>query len=137
MGETLKGLAMICLDSEYHDPVATGRRSKATMLYVAGPMSGHPENNYPAFNEAARVLRDAGYGVINPAEFSVHGDVRVHYVDLIREDLRQMLDCHGVAILDGWWESVGARNEITVAGVLKMPVRPVTDWLERSAKELS
>lgn len=128
---------LICIDSDYHDPIATGRRAKVTMLYVAGPMSGHPENNYPAFNDNTSALRGAGYGVVNPAEFSVPSGVRVHYVDLIREDLRQMLDCHGVAVLDGWWESHGARNEVNVAGMLKMPVRPVSEWLERAARELS
>jgi hypothetical protein len=60
-----------------------------------------------------------------------------HYVDFIREDLRMMLDCHGVATLDNWWESTGARNEVNVAGILKMPVRTVADWLERAARELS
>ena len=128
---------VICLDSWQHDPEATGRPENITTLYVAGPMSGHPENNYPAFHEAAEALRGAGYKVISPAEYSVPDGSRVHYVDLIREDLRLMLDCHGVAVLEGWWDSVGARNEVNVAGVLKMPVRTVALWLERAAKELS
>ena len=68
-----------------------------------------------------------GYTVVNPAR--VHIDQRHHYVDLIREDLRQMLDCHGVAVLPNWWKSTGARNEVNNAGILKMPVHTVEDWL--------
>jgi len=125
---------LVCSDSEFHDPLATGVPERIERLYVAGPMSGYPESNYPAFNEAARRLTDAGFEVLNPAT-SVVG-TEAHYVDFLREDLRMMLECHGVALLEGWWESVGARNEAQVAGILKMPVRPVAEWLERAAQEL-
>lgn len=37
-------------------------------IYIAGPMSGLPEFNYPAFNRAAAVLRAQGHHVENPAE---------------------------------------------------------------------
>ena len=39
-------------------------------IYVSGPMTGRPDNNYPAFDAAAKRLRDAGHFVINPAELS-------------------------------------------------------------------
>ena len=124
-----------CNESTFHDPFADGRRLKHTTLYIAGPMSGYPDSNYPAFNEAAGWLEGAGYTIVNPAT-DVVGNER-HYTDFIREDLRMMLDCHGVATLENWWESTGARNEVSVAGILKMPVRTVADWLERSHHELS
>lgn len=124
-----------CLDSVYHDWSATGRPDKILRLYIAGPMTGYPDCNYPAFQEAARVLRAAGYEIVNPAD--VHIGHNHHYVDLIREDLRVMLDCQGVATLENWWESTGARNEVQVAGILKMPVRTLAEWLERAHVELS
>ncbi len=116
-----------CDDSAYHDPTATGAPTEITTIYVAGPMSGYPDNNYPEFNRVAKALREIGYTVVNPAEF---GNGR-HYVDFLREDLRLMLDCHAVATLENWWESTGARNEVNVAGLLKMPVRSYVEWLER------
>lgn len=125
LGRAIKSV-IVCVDSRFHDPLADGRPVKIKRLYVAGPMSGYPQCNYPAFNSAAQALRRAGYEVVNPAE--VHLEERHHYVDLIREDLRLMLDCHGVATLENWWESVGARNEVQVAGILKMPIRSVLDW---------
>lgn len=133
------GLALgdVCLDSPYHSAMATGRRDKHTKLYLAGPMSGYKDNNYPAFHLEAAALRSFGYEVVSPAELESHPNGRVHYVDLIREDLRLMLDCHGVAVLDGWWESGGARNEVNVAGILKMPVRTVGEWCDRVGRELS
>lgn len=38
-----------------------------TRLYVAGPMSGLPDHNYPAFREAATRLRDLGYQWVSEA----------------------------------------------------------------------
>ena len=36
-------------------------------IYVAGPMSGLPAFNFPAFHEAAADLRACGFDVVNPA----------------------------------------------------------------------
>ncbi len=117
---------LVCIESMIHDPEADGRPKKITKLYVAGPMSGYEDCNYPLFSKVAAELGEK-YEVANPAKVR-YG--RYHYVDLIRDDLRLMLDCHGVAVLDYWWESVGARNEVNVAGILKMPVRPWKEWLD-------
>lgn len=122
----------ICMDSSFHDPTADGRPGKVRKLYVAGPMSGYKDNNYPLFARVSADLRRLGYEVVNPAEY---GEGR-HYVDFLREDLRFMLDCQGVAVLDNWWESIGARNEVSVAGLLKMPVRPWQEWTHRVKAEL-
>lgn len=132
-GQTAKAttgdLLYVCLESIYHDPNDEGRPTKVNRLYIAGPMTGYAESNYPAFNAVADALRDVGYEVINPAEFG-NDNGRTSYVDLLRNDLRALLDCDGVAALDNWWESVGARNEIQVAGTLKMPVRSTREWVE-------
>lgn len=115
-----------CLDSPAHVWNATGRPGSIERLYIAGPMTGYPEFNYPAFREAAKLLKEVGFETVNPADFCENG---AHYTDFIREDLRVLLGCHGVAVLDFWWESTGARNEVAVAGILKMPVRSVSEWL--------
>jgi hypothetical protein len=123
-----------CVESPLHDPFATGGPKVIHKLYVAGPMTGYPEANYPAFDRAAEWLESFGYEVVNPT--GVHIDQKHHYVDLLWEDLRVMLDCHGIAVLDKWWESTGARNEVSVAGLLRMPVRPVGEWVNRASDEL-
>lgn len=97
-------------------------------LYVSGPMSGYEEFNYPAFNAAAAALREAGYEVENPAEIGHPG---MAYTDLIKEDIRIILDCDGVATLEGWWASRGAHIETSVAGVIGLPIRSVEEWLLR------
>lgn len=128
--------AEVCAESEFHDPLADGRPVKVDRLYVAGPMSGYPENNYPEFHHAADQLRDGGYLVANPAERETEFAKPAPYVDLLRDDLIQMFKCQGVAVLDNWWESTGARNEVMVAGLLRMPCRTVAEWLTRAGKDV-
>ena len=96
-------------------------------LYVAGPMSGLPEFNHPAFNRAAEVLAAAGFDVENPADNKVESD---DYHDYLRAGLAQLLRCDGVATLPDWWLSGGARWEVQTAGILGVPVRPVGEWLQ-------
>lgn len=40
-------------------------------IYLAGPMTGLPEFNYPAFHAEAARLRGLGYQVENPADHGV------------------------------------------------------------------
>lgn len=115
-----------CLDSVYHDWNSTGDPESIQTLYVAGPMSGYLDNNYPAFNLVSQKLRDAGYRVVNPAEF---GSDKGHYVDLLRQDLIGLLGCDAIAFHGDWWLSSGARNEINVGGLLRMPVRHWAEWI--------
>lgn len=93
-------------------------------LYVAGPMSGLPEYNYPAFHAAAARLRTAGYEVENPAENPAEDT----WVDYMRASLRQVSVVDGVAVLDGWQLSRGATLEVHIAHALHLPVLPVAAW---------
>lgn len=121
-------LALVCLESVWHDPTNQGDKTSVRTLYVAGPMTGYVENNYPAFNVAAHELRSVGFEVVNPAEFG--SDQPTSYTELLKRDLHALLECDGVATIDKWWESVGARNEVQVAGLLKMPVRSIAEWTQ-------
>lgn len=103
-------------------------KPEPTILYVSGPMSGFPESNYPAFNEAAGLLRGLGYTVLNPAEINPDG---LQYADLLALDVLDVVRCEGVAVLEGWWNSVGARLEVNLAGTLGKPVRTVNEWMLR------
>lgn len=97
-------------------------------LYVAGPMTGLPEHNYPAFHEATARLRAAGYEVESPAE---PGQVEGwKWEDYMRRGLSQMLTCDGVALLPGWHASRGAVKEAEIAEVLGMRLWCVEQWIE-------
>ena len=102
--------------------------------YIAGPMSGIPRFNIPAFDEAAKNLRAAGYNIVSPAELddpvtremaynSLDGSTLkgVHpngesWGDFLARDVKIVADkVTGIIALPGWRESRGARLEMMVA----------------------
>lgn len=102
------------------------------ILYVAGPMTGIPEFNYPAFHAAASLLRVRGFGVLNPADSEDQNPTPgtpQEWDWYMRHALRMVLRAEGLALLDGWEASKGATLEVTVATALQLPCRPLEGWL--------
>jgi hypothetical protein len=104
-------------------------------LYLAGPMTGHPENNYPAFHAAARRLRSAGFVVLNPAETILPPLANPTWGDWMRAGLTQLLTTDGVALLPASGGSRGAQLEVLVAHELAMPVRTIPWWLTKAGQD--
>lgn len=91
-------------------------------IYLAGPMTGLPDFNYPAFAEAAAAWRAKGYRVLNPAE-NFDGDTSLPRIVYIRKDLAQLVnECTAIAFLPGWQKSRGATLEHAVALGLGYPM---------------
>lgn len=91
-------------------------------LYLAGPMTGLPEENRPAFRAAASRLRERGHDVVNPAELDVGNVSGWTRRDFLRRDLPELLTCEAVAVLPGWRQSEGATFEVYVARWFRMPI---------------
>lgn len=89
-------------------------------IYIAGPMTGLPDNNYPAFDKAAARLRALGHEVLNPAENPVPACGT--WAGYMRMALAQLVQCECVVLLPDWSESKGALAERYVAGLLEMDV---------------
>ena len=98
-------------------------------LYLSGPMSGLPDSNYPAFCDMADKLRGAGYLVINPAENQPPPCGT--WAGYLKIGLAQLMWCDGVALLDGWQCSKGAKLEAAVATILDIPTESASVWLSR------
>lgn len=91
--------------------------------YIAGPMSGMPRLNRPAFYEAATKLRKAGHKAVNPFELGVEDGKQIR--DYMKVDIPAMLECDGVALLEGWEKSQGARLEALMALECGLDVRTI------------
>jgi hypothetical protein len=94
-------------------------------LYIAGPMTGLPEFNYPAFNAAEGMLKAAGYEVLNPAR-QPDG---MEYADYLAFALADVFACDGIALLPYWDESPGANAEVALADALKKDASELGVWL--------
>lgn len=97
-------------------------------LYIAGPMTGYPEYNYPAFNRAEEILIAHGYDVLNPARRGVVDGWG--WVDYMRPALRDISEADGLAVLDGWHASRGATLEVDIAQRLDLRVARVEAWCD-------
>ena len=96
-------------------------------LYLAGPMRGVADLNYPAFDAAAEALRKLGHEVFNPAEHDAGCpdlDDLGHY---LAHDLPAVCRADCMAVLGGWEHSSGATIEAFVAVTLGHPVYTVAD----------
>jgi hypothetical protein len=107
--------------------------SKSSTYYIAGPMTGKPQFNFPAFEAAARDLRYRGCDVVSPheldepevkAEALASGDGKLHdgkiagrtWADILSKDVKVVADlCGGVVVLPDWDTSKGATLEVFVA----------------------
>jgi hypothetical protein len=108
-------------------------------IYIAGPMSGIPQFNIPAFDDAAKRLREAGYDAVSPAELddpetraaalasddghiegSLNGET---WGDFLARDVKLVADeIDAIALLPGWEGSRGAQLELHVASLCNLPI---------------
>ena len=102
------------------------------MLYIAGPMTGHHEFNYPAFRVAADALTRSGYTVAHTATGTAQPADAYPHTYYLRHALAMLLECGSVALLPGWEASRGARVEVDVAHALGMTCLPVDVWIRQA-----
>lgn len=112
-------------------------------IYLAGPMRGYPQFNFPAFDHAAAKLREQGHEVFSPADHdrsrhgadfgkdNIKGDEASSPGFSIREALgadTAWICAHAdaIAMLPGWKKSRGATAEHALALALGLDVI----WLE-------
>jgi hypothetical protein len=98
-----------------------------TNIYIAGPMTGYPESNYPAFDEARDMLLKNGYVPISPADMSREANL-ISQEDIdsgvmppstlqefMRKDIPAVATADGILLIEGWEASKGANIELMVA----------------------
>lgn len=89
-------------------------------VYIAGPMSGLPDLNYPEFNRASAYLRELGYEVENPAENPA--PACGSWAGYMRMAIAQLVQCDEIHMLRGWQQSRGAKLEHEIAQQLGLLV---------------
>ena len=105
-------------------------------IYIAGPMTGLPDHNFPAFNAASKRLRTQGHFVINPVDLSslfgtpeelsdsfaayydpsgCSGDDDGIAENVMAAELAAVRSCDAIYLLQGWETSRGAKKELAEA----------------------
>jgi hypothetical protein len=104
-------------------------------IYIAGPMTGYPEFNFPAFHAAAAKLRKEGWIVFNPAEKDeeIELDAEAYktgdaakaikngfdFREAYLWDIERVIEGDAIYMLPGWEKSAGACGEIAVARAMQ------------------
>lgn len=96
-------------------------------VYVAGPMSGLPLHNYPAFNATTDRLRAAGIDAVNPAENGLPDTAE--WDEHMRADIAQLVTCDAIVLLPGWEWSKGATLEHHIANALGLRIFQTVEGL--------
>jgi len=113
--------------------------------YISGPMSGIEEHNFPAFFEAENFLAHGVHEVwspkthelvgriefpelVNPAAMDEPGNVGSHlHAWYLRRDIKELLECATIVLIDGWENSKGALVELQVAAATGMLILELVD----------
>jgi hypothetical protein len=82
-------------------------------IYVSGRIKDYP-GHLEHFATASRRLRNRLYQVVNPCEVDPQKE-NPTYEDFMRADIRELIECDAIYMLEGWERSVGARCEFHVA----------------------
>lgn len=118
-------------------------------LYLAGPMTGIPQFNFPQFEQWTGLLRADGYEVISPHESDPPDVQAVAWASKTGDpadippsggkavtavkNVQDISECDGVALLPNWTKSSGTVHEIATAVRFGLPVAPVEMWYEIGA----
>ena len=108
-------------------------------VYIAGPMRGIREFNFPMFDDMRDYLESIGWDVISPADLdrSIGFDPRslpddydwndlkkigFKLADAVKRDADALCKCDAIAMLPGWENSKGAVAERAIAMWLGLEV---------------
>lgn len=97
-------------------------------LYIAGPVTGLAEGNYPAFEYAAKRLFDAGHLPVLPPELrtalqpTAEMSLGQCYRKVIPADIVELATCDGMIVLPGFEKSQGTAFELHGAELFDMEV---------------
>lgn len=103
-------------------------------IYIAGPMTGYPDWNFPAFDGLYSLLTQRGWTVISPTDldrafegwvdfppddFKPDKETRERF---IRRDLEAIMQVDAMIMLRGWPKSIGASAERALAMWRGIPI---------------
>lgn len=90
-------------------------------IYISGPISGYSyEERQQYFAKVQEILELVGYEVKNPLDNGLPSDSTTH--QHMREDLKMLLECDEIFMLQDWNRSAGCQTELNVAVAAGMKV---------------
>ena len=87
---------------------------KRDKVYISGAIAHYDMNERKeAFSDAEMRLRGMGFNPVNPFKNGLPDEA--HWREHMKADIRLLLDCEFIYMLQGWELSKGAKLELDVA----------------------
>jgi hypothetical protein len=103
------GLPVVAKEGKYNFV-----RDKKPKVYISGRISGLSEKVYKNnFNSAELYLTGLGYDVVNPVSYPQNPNWK--WEDYMKFDIKLLMDCDYIYLLEGWESSDGASLEHFIA----------------------
>lgn len=121
---------------------------KIKVAYISGPISGLTNGNADNFANAQKKLEKEGYVVINPHEIgkelydkwskiprpedkvSEQNYQNAMWCEFMKQDIKYLVSCDCIFLLDNWNTSRGAKLELLIAQKLQIPIYYMKDYSE-------
>jgi len=114
-------------------------KEREPTIYIAGPMRGYDDGNFPAFDRQAKVLEKQGWRIINPAEMdrqdgsppnghkgfdpvNDYNDQQFMREALERDCIAICRECTAIYMMSDWETSRGAKAEWHLAKALGLEI---------------
>lgn len=97
-------------------------KNQSKKIYISGPMTGIKNNNHDTFNYVATLIR-----YIYQIECFSPSELFEGRTDMLRsqymfEDIKGLLSCDSIVMLDGWQNSKGALLELEIAKEIDLKI---------------
>lgn len=90
-----------------------GMEKEIKIIYISGKISGIENEAPKLFNDAENLLKEQGFEVVNPMTINHEHDKS--WLSYMKEDVKAMMDCDSIYMLNNWKQSKGAKVERDIA----------------------
>ena len=87
-------------------------------IYVSGRIKDYP-GYLEHFEKGCNFVMAAGHDPVNPCELT---DEELSYEEYMKLDIKHLIECDAIYMLEGWERSVGARCEHMVAAMCGLEI---------------
>lgn len=96
---------------------------KFKKIYISGAITDMPNGNKFEFEKYENKFRVLGLEPINPHKLHTEEQIeKFTWHDFMKSDIKALVDCDIVAVINGWQKSKGANLEVHIARHLEIPI---------------
>lgn len=90
-------------------------------IYISGPITGKEDTAEQRFEEAEKYCLEKGFEPVNPMKLN-HSNHDQSWESFMKEDLKAMMECEAIYLIEGWSNSKGALEEKRLAQKLGLKI---------------